>query len=83
MDDGFEGRVGDDGLVKGAFFGNIFDYGEGKLVLAVFGVGVLDALGFVLGAHCCDDRMAILEQRFEDVCSDEAGSAWLILTIVF
>jgi hypothetical protein len=61
VDDGFEGRVRDDGFVKGTFLGNVFDDGEVELVFAVAGVGLCDLVGFFLGADGCDDAVAVLE----------------------
>ena len=67
VDDGLEGRVRDDGLVKGIFLGNVFYDGKVELVFAVAGVGVCDLVGFFLGADGCDDAVPVLEEEIEDV----------------
>ena len=71
MDDGLEGRVRDDGFVKGIFLGDVFYDGEVELVFAVAGVGFCDLVGFSLGADGCDDAVALLQQVFEDVGGDD------------
>jgi hypothetical protein len=82
VDDGLEGRVRDDGFVKGIFLGDVFYDGEVELVFAVAGVGFCDLVGFFLGADGCDDAVALLQQVFEDVGGDDCdlllvgGSGW-------
>ena len=74
VDDGLEGRIRDDGLVKGILLGNVFDNGEVELVFAVAGVCFCDLVGFFLGADGCDDAVAVFEEDVEDVGGDETGA---------
>ena len=75
MDDGLEGRIRDDGLVKGILLGNVFDNGKIKLVRLVAGVSLLDLVGLGLGTNGGDDTVATLKEDVQDVCGDEARAS--------
>lgn len=75
VDYGFE--AGDfDGFIEGAFDCDVGDDAEIKFRGGCVGVGFFDLLGFFFGADRCDDRMAVLEEDVEDVCCDEAATAF-------
>lgn len=72
MDDGVEGRVCLDHLVKSRLLSDVLHNDIVELVLADLGVVLQDVLALGFGSDARDDGMACFEKFIDDVSGDEA-----------